>query len=156
MNARIEIKRHFHPRFDFRRALAAVLAAAQSRLAAAVDRFVARWLEAGLHLVTPLTDDELGAVIEGPAQAAGLRLEPGLVELLRRDVRGEPGGLPLLSFALAETWANRDCRVLTVDGYTATGGLRQAIATAAERLYEGLPVEQRPLARPVAAPSCPP
>ena len=41
MNARIEIKRYFHPRFDARR----VLAAAQLRLAAAVDRFVARWLE---------------------------------------------------------------------------------------------------------------
>jgi len=45
MNAHREIKRHFHPRFDFRRAFAAVLAAAQLRLAAAVNRFVARWLE---------------------------------------------------------------------------------------------------------------
>ena len=49
--------------------------------------------------------------------------------------------LPLLSFALAETWSNRDGRMLTVDGYLATGGLRQAIATSAERLYEGLPAE---------------
>jgi hypothetical protein len=41
MNARIEIKRLFHPRFDER----LVLAAAQLRLAAAVDWLVARWLE---------------------------------------------------------------------------------------------------------------
>jgi hypothetical protein len=41
MNARIEIKRHVHPRFNARRALAA----AQLRLAAAIDRFVAGWLE---------------------------------------------------------------------------------------------------------------
>jgi hypothetical protein len=41
MNARSEIKRYVHPRFDARR----VLAAAQLRLAAAVDRHVARWLE---------------------------------------------------------------------------------------------------------------
>jgi hypothetical protein len=40
MNAHREIKRHVHPRFDFRRALAA----AQLRLAAAIDRFVARRL----------------------------------------------------------------------------------------------------------------
>ena len=52
----------------------------------------ARRLEAGLHLVTPMTEDELRDVIERPAQRAGLRLEPGLVELLLRDVRGEPGG----------------------------------------------------------------
>ena len=107
----------------------------------------ARQLEAGLHLVTPMTEDELRDVIERPAHSAGLRLEPGLVELLLSDVRGEPGGLPLLSFALAETWANRDGRMLTVDGYLATGGLRQAIATSAERLYEELPEHQRALAR---------
>jgi WD40 repeat protein len=107
----------------------------------------ARRLETGLHLVTAMTDIELREVIEGPAHAAGLRLEPGLVELLLRDVGGEPGGLPLLSFALAETWSNRDGRVLTVDGYLATGGLRQAIATAAERIYDGLPDNQRTLAR---------
>ena len=107
----------------------------------------ARRVERGLHLITPMTEDELRAVIEEPARAAGLRLEAGLTELLLRDVGGEPGGLPLLSFALAETWANRDGRVLTVDGYLATGGLRRAIATAAERLYEGLPANQRGVAR---------
>jgi hypothetical protein len=107
----------------------------------------ARWLEAGLHLVTPMTTDELRSVIEQPATGAGLRLEPGLTELLLRDVSGEAGSLPLLSFALAQTWLNREGRVLTVDGYLATGGLRHAIATSAERLYEGLPSRQRPMAR---------
>jgi WD40 repeat protein len=107
----------------------------------------ARALEAGLHIVTPMTEPELREVIEGPARAAGLRLEPGLVELLLRDVSGERGGLPLLSFALAETWSNRDGRTLTVQGYQDTGGLRQAIATSAERLYDGLPASQRPLAK---------
>ena len=94
-----------------------------------------------------MTEAELRDVMERPAHAAGLRLEPGLVELLLRDVGGEPGGLPLLSFALAETWSNRDGRILTVDGYLATGGLRQAIAASAERLYEGLPPNQRMLAK---------
>jgi DNA-binding SARP family transcriptional activator/WD40 repeat protein len=107
----------------------------------------ARRLESGLHLVTPMTDDELREVIEEPARVAGLRLEPGLVELLLRDVAGEPGGLPLLSFALAATWANREGRVLTVEGYQAAGGLRRAVATAADRLYDSLPPDQRPFAR---------
>ena len=112
----------------------------------------ARRLEAGLHLVTPMTESELRDVIEGPAQHAGLSLEPGLVELLLRDVSHEPGALPLLSFALAETWSNRDGRTLTVDGYLATGGLRQAIAVSAERLYEGL-ADQPTAAGPGALPA---
>ena len=42
---------------------------------------------------------ELRAAIEGPARQAGLLLEPGLVDLLIREVEGEPGALPLLSHA---------------------------------------------------------
>ena len=38
---------------------------------------------------------------------AGLRLEPGLVDLVVHDVTGEPGALPLLSHALLETWKRR-------------------------------------------------
>ena len=52
-----------------------------------------------------------------PARLAGLRLEPGLVDLVLRDVAGEPGALPLLSHALRATWERRDGRTLTVEGY---------------------------------------
>jgi DNA-binding SARP family transcriptional activator len=83
---------------------------------------LARLAEAGLHLVSPLTGDRLRAAIEGPARAAGLRLEHGLVDLLLRDSEGEPGALPLLSHALAETWLRRDGRLLTVTGYQDAGG----------------------------------
>ena len=85
-----------------------------------------RLAERGLHLVTPLAGDALRESIEQPAELAGLRLEHGLVELLVRDCEGEPGGLPLLSHALAETWRRRDGNVLTVEGYRATGGIRGA------------------------------
>ena len=64
-----------------------------------------------------------------------------------RDCEGEPGALPLLSHALAETWQRRDGRVLTVEAYRATGEIRGAVARTADRLYEGLPVEQRPTLR---------
>ena len=74
---------------------------------------------------------------------AGLRLEAGLVDLLVRDCEGEPGALPLLSHALAETWRRRDGHVLTVEGYRATGGIRGAVARSADRLYDSLPAEQR-------------
>ena len=77
------------------------------------------------------------------AQVAGLRLEPGLVDLLVRDAEGQPGALPLLSHALAETWQRRDGGLLTVDGYRAAGGIRGAVAASADRLYEGLTADER-------------
>ena len=77
---------------------------------------LSRLAERGLLLLTPLTEDELRAAIEEPARLVGLILEPGLVDVLVRDVAGAPGGLPLLSHALAETWEHREASVLTVDG----------------------------------------
>ena len=47
--------------------------------------------------------DELGRMIERPAEMAGLLLEDGLAELLIEDLGDEPGTLPLLSHALRET-----------------------------------------------------
>jgi DNA-binding SARP family transcriptional activator/WD40 repeat protein len=108
-----------------------------------------RLVEDGLYLVGPLVGDTLKEAITGPAEQAGMRLEHGLVDLLVRDTEGEPGALPLLSHALAETWARRDGRVLTVEGYNATGGIRGAVARTADRLYEGLPPNQRELVRSV-------
>ncbi len=99
--------------------------------------------ERGMHLVTPLTGEQLRATIEGPAQVAGLKLEPGLVDLLLRDAADEPGALPLLSHALAETWQQREGTLLTVAGYRATGGISGAVAASADRLHASLSDEGR-------------
>jgi DNA-binding SARP family transcriptional activator/WD40 repeat protein len=113
------------------------------------DVALSRLVEQGLHLVIPLAGDLLREAIEQPAAGAGLRLEPGLVDLLVRDCEGEPGALPLLSHALAETWRRRDGNVLTVEGYRASGGIRGAVARSADRLYDSLPPEQRTMVRSV-------
>jgi WD40 repeat protein/DNA-binding SARP family transcriptional activator len=107
----------------------------------------ARRIEPGLYLLGALGDADLRAAIEGPADQAGLLLEPGLVELLVQDVHGEPGALPMLSHALRTTWERREGRTLTVDAYRATGGIRGAVAQSAETLYAQVPPEQRPLVR---------
>ena len=107
----------------------------------------ARIVERGLFLLQGMGEDDLRAAIEGPARQAGLRLEPGLVDLLVRDVEGEPGALPLLSHALRQTWRRREGGTLTVAGYRASGGIRGAVAQTAEQLYEGAPPEQRPVLR---------
>jgi hypothetical protein len=85
--------------------------------------------------------------ITEPTRLAGLRLETGLVELVLRDVAAEPGGLPLLSHALRATWERRDGRTLTLAGYRETGGVASALARTADSVVDGLPAEQRPLAR---------
>lgn len=101
----------------------------------------------GVHLVGPMSPDALREAIEGPAKRAGLRLEPGLVEVLLRDAAGEAGALPHLSHALVETWLRREGMTLTVAGYEASGGISGAIAQSADRLYQSMDAEQRALCR---------
>ena len=109
----------------------------------AVEPAFAGLVERGLHLVTPLGENRLRETIEGPARVAGLRLEHGLVDLLLRDAMDQPGALPLLSHALAETWQRREDSLLTVDGYRASGGISGAVATSADRLCSSLGDEGR-------------
>ncbi|MDT7570249.1 MAG: hypothetical protein QOE05_423, partial [Actinomycetota bacterium] len=99
---------------------------------------IARVLEEGMYLLGPMDEVDLRSAIEGPARRAGLHLEPGLVDLLVRDVEGEPASLPLLSHVLRATWERREGPTLTVAGYRATGGIRSAVAQSAESLYDGL------------------
>ena len=106
-----------------------------------------RLVERGLHLVGALDEAALREAVTGPAQQAGLILEPGLVDLLVREVSDDPGALPLLSHALLETWRRREGNTLTVDGYRATGGIRGAVAQSAEQLYGRVDSEQRHLLR---------
>ena len=102
-----------------------------------------RLVERGLYLLTAMGEDDLRAAIEGPARQAGLVVEPGLVDLLLREIEGEPAALPLLSHSLRETWLRREGRSLTVAGYRASGGIREAVARTAEDVYERLDVYQR-------------
>ena len=126
-------------------------------------------------LVGPIDEAGLREAIEKPAAAAGLVADAALVEVLladlglhaRRDaappgaVEESPDGaavtgrdsypagrLALLSYALQETWRNREGRRLTVAGYRATGGIDGAIAQAADNVYGGLdPAGQEALQR---------
>lgn len=112
-----------------------------------------RALTSGQVLVGPMSRAELREVIMFPAQAAGLDMESGLVELLLRDLGGMPGDdghadsgaadydagrLPLLAHALRATWQQRHGSILTVDGYNTTGGIQHAIATTAEQAFNSL------------------
>jgi WD40 repeat protein/DNA-binding SARP family transcriptional activator/energy-coupling factor transporter ATP-binding protein EcfA2 len=106
-----------------------------------------RLVERGLYLVGGLEDRSLREAIQGPARQAGLVIEPGLVDVLVGEVKDDPGALPLLSHALLETWKRREGNTLTVAGYRATGGIHDAVAQSAERLYARVEVDQRQLLR---------
>lgn len=98
-------------------------------------------------LLGPMRDEELRRAIAEPARLTGLRLEPGLVELVLRDVAGEPGALPLMSHALRETWERRNGRTLTVEAYHESGGVSSAVAQTADAVANGIRASDRPLLR---------
>ena len=100
-------------------------------------------------LLGPMSDEALRRAICEPARLAGLRLEPGLIDLVLRDVAGEPGALPLMSHALRETWERRDGRTLTVEAYHESGGVSSAVARTADASVDGTAESDRPLLRNV-------
>ena len=55
----------------------------------------------------PMTSENLRLAVERPAAEAGLRFEPGLVDLILRDAGEGRGNLPLLEFVLTDLWRER-------------------------------------------------
>ncbi len=92
--------------------------------------------------------EEMRRAIDLPAQHGRWEFEPGLVDLILRDVGQDPGALPLLSHALLETWERRHGRTMTLSGYTSSGGVRGAIAESAEAVFtDQFTPEQQVIAR---------
>ncbi|MEU9480934.1 helix-turn-helix domain-containing protein [Streptomyces sp. NPDC048191] len=89
-------------------------------------------------LVGPMSPTELRQAIVRPATAAGLIVERDLTARIIKDVTEKPGGLPLMSHALLETWRRRKGRTLTLTAYEAAGGVAGALAQTAEQLYTRL------------------
>ncbi|AOR30002.1 hypothetical protein BFF78_01910 [Streptomyces fodineus] len=100
-------------------------------------------------LAGPMSPAELRDVIVRPAAAAGLTVERALTSRLVQEVADAPGGLPLLSHVLLETWRRRRGKTLTTAGYEAAGGLAGAIAKTAEGVYSHFTRDQADAARRV-------
>ncbi len=111
-------------------------------------------LQDGQFVVGPMTESELRVAITGPADAAGLRIDPALTDTILGDLRiaggdRSAGVLPLLSQALALTWEHREGDRLTSHGYAQAGGVSHAVQTGADRVYDALPARQQAIARDV-------
>ncbi|MBD9727810.1 PD40 domain-containing protein [Streptomyces sp. ID-01-6.2a] len=100
-------------------------------------------------LAGPMSPAELREVVVKPAAAAGLTVERALTTRLVEDITDAPGGLPLLSHVLLETWRRRRGKTLTLAGYEAAGGLDGAIAKTAEDVHAGFTASEAATARRV-------
>jgi WD40 repeat protein len=96
-------------------------------------------------LLGSMTPSELEHTIVEPAVKVGLKFDPpGLVQQILDEAGEEEGMLPLLQYALKETWAQREGQSLTADSYMRSGGVREAIRNTAERTFNSLsPADQR-------------
>ncbi|MEV4502231.1 WD40 repeat domain-containing protein [Streptomyces klenkii] len=113
----------------------------------AEHRSLADALREAQVLLGPMTEAEMREAIVKPAAAEGLIVERSLTARIIEEVAGEPGGLPLMSHALLETWRRRKGRTLTLASYEAAGGVHGAIANTAEEVYTALTPRQAVLAR---------
>jgi photosystem II stability/assembly factor-like uncharacterized protein len=104
-------------------------------------------LEANQLLLGPMGEDALREAIAKPAQAVGAMFEKGLVARLVNDMRDQLAALPLLQFALAQSWQRRHGVWLTHAAYEDIGGVSGAIDQRAEEVYTRLNESQQHLAR---------
>ena len=73
--------------------------------------------------------EELVSAIALPAKHVGLPIEDELVARIINDMKGEPGALPLMQFALKELFDSQQAKgsviALTLEDYLRRGGIRE-------------------------------
>jgi serine/threonine protein kinase/DNA-binding XRE family transcriptional regulator len=99
---------------------------------------LAELLQQRTEMVPAMTLEELERAVVGPAKRAGLVFEPGLVAAILADMGEQSGALPMLQYALAELFRQRNGRELTLAGFRHMGGIRGALANRAESTYQTL------------------
>jgi WD40 repeat protein/serine/threonine protein kinase len=104
-------------------------------------------LKENTEIVLPMSAEELTWAIREPARRVGVRLEPGLAEAIVADVRDQPGGLPLLQFALREMFEQRQDRQMTRESYQKIGGTTGALGRRADEIYGELDGDGQATAR---------
>ena len=99
-------------------------------------------------LLGSMPRSELERTIVEPARKVGLSFDPpGLVQRILDDAGDDDGMLPLLQYALKETWALRKDAAMTGDAYARCGGVREAIRVTAERAFAALSSPDQQAAR---------
>jgi len=106
-----------------------------------------------LYFVRPLPPERIRDVITGPAAATnvGFESEAMIGELVDATAQAGSGGLPLLSFALAELWEarDRDRGLITQATLDTMGGVAGALARHGDAVIAAMPSIDRAHARRV-------
>jgi energy-coupling factor transporter ATP-binding protein EcfA2 len=113
-----------------------------------------RALQFSQFVVGPMSEEELRQAVSVPADRAGIVLQPGLVDVVLRDLTPvrtrtakdaahEAGTLPMLSHTMFKTWEMATGSQLTIDHYRATGGIEGAVAKTAEEAFGSLGASER-------------
>lgn len=104
----------------------------------------AQLVRRNLRMITSLHPDELRQIIERPAAAHGVVFEEGLVDEILKDIKGQPGALPLLQYTLNKLWEAEltskglEDRTINLKTYQDLGGIRGALAKRADSVFAEL------------------
>lgn len=104
------------------------------------------------QLVGAMDPPDLAKAITLPALEVGAKIDPALVSRMMADMKGEPGALPLMSFALRDLFeakkpAKGEPMDLTLPEYLRRGGIESALERHANKVFEQFNNEQKALAR---------
>jgi DNA-binding winged helix-turn-helix (wHTH) protein/WD40 repeat protein len=105
-----------------------------------------------LTVLLPLGREDLRRAIVEPAKERGYRFVDGaLVDEMVFCVEGVRGALPLLAFAVARLWEERDRekKLLTREAYEEIGGVAGALAQHAEATMAGIGPERQGIVREI-------
>ncbi|MEM7271926.1 MAG: BTAD domain-containing putative transcriptional regulator [Actinomycetota bacterium] len=100
-----------------------------------------------VELLTPLEPREISEAIVGPAELAGVAVEPALASELVAEAASAFGPLPLLEYALTELYERRVDGTMTLEAYRQLGGLAGVLTQRAEEIYTELSSEDQEAAR---------
>ncbi|MEO1388219.1 MAG: caspase family protein [Cyanobacteria bacterium J06634_6] len=112
-------------------------------------------------VLTPMSYDQIKAVVKKPAKKMGIELDPQMLYTLTMDTNGAPGELPLIQQTLLELWRKRDVGQtgtaaprLTMDAYMALGGVQKVMTHRATGVYESLSEDMQGAARRIFLALC--
>ncbi len=91
----------------------------------------------------PLDPPAMSAILQmivRPAEAAGVELQDGLVQRLLDEAGTGPGAMALIAYTLNQLYEHeQNSHYLSLDAYTAFGGVKGAVQVCAKSALQGLP-----------------
>jgi WD40 repeat protein len=97
--------------------------------------------------------EELVSAIALPAIQVGLPIEDDLIARIINDMKGEPGALPLMQFALKDLFDSQQAKdgviALTLEDYLRHGGIQKSLERHADASLAALDEKSQTLARSI-------